>query len=165
MDRPIFFCERASAGRREHTLATALARVQRQAPHSHKEGIADCASTSASLKSRTGRKRLEYCRGAVFDSSSQGVVPQILLKRRSWAARRRQRRLSPCIADGPPPTRVVFIAREQQSAGPSDAVHAGDATAISVTFATPSAVSRNGRGWDWLLDRVFCFKLGERWSR
>jgi hypothetical protein len=90
-------------------------------------------------------ERLDAGGGAGIDHFRDRVVPEVLLI--GGARHRRCRRAasaSTLYSGWPPPTRVVFIAREAaRSAGPRlMPCMRGEAVAIAATLSTPSAVSR-----------------------
>ena len=134
-----------------------------------RNALRNCASQASRIGEVAERpvERLDAAGRAGVDHLGDGVVPEILLERGALAAFRPRHRPAPCNPGWPPPTRVVFMAREAaRSAGPRlMPCMRGEAVAIAATFSTPSAVSRMA----WIRIGFFSWCLASScassWSR
>ena len=112
----------------------------------HQEGVAKLRLAGLRVGEVAERavERLDAGRGAGVDHLGERVVPEILLERGARRRRSASASASTLYSGWPPPTRVVFMAREAaRSAGPRlMPCMRGEAVAIAATLSTPSAVSR-----------------------
>jgi len=107
-------------------------------------------------------ERLDACCRTGIDHFADGVVPKVLLIA-GRSASSAPASASTLYSGWPPPTRVVFIARDAaRSAGPRlMPCMRGEATAIEATLLTPRR-SPNGVNEDRVFHAILRFKLSQQ---